>query len=661
MAVDAVLEQTVEPSGDHEWVRMRVRYAVDPGDECSAGIVDLKRAALDDRGRVQFEGDLVVRRPRDGAVDTRRLLVVAANRGRAAWSPFGDGFLDHLGWSVAWVGWQWDVLPGPDMVGLSAPEALGADGRPLAGQVRVEIVSDAPLADRALSDPTGAFARYAAADVDEPAAVLTERTWIGDDRRVIDRARWHFARDVGGRPEPDDEHVWLEGGFRPHVYYEVIYTTRVCPVAGVGLLAFRDAGSFLRYGTAGEGNPCAGRYDHAIAHGASQSGRFMRGWLFEGLNRDEAGRQVYDGVQVDVAGGRRGECNHRYPQPALMYPAGFSTRPPFTTDDDTGGPGLLDRQRRRGDVPKVVFTDAAWEYWLGDAALNHVDPTGSVDLADPPDVRHYFFAGIDHFGGMRDLKRGLPVANRPNTTDAGLLRRAAFVQLAAWVCDGVEPPPSQVPRLADGTAVRRRAVIEAMAALPGLTRPDPDALPAVWTTDLGPDAGRGVGRWPAVLGAAFPDLVSAVDGDGNEVAGIRLPEVAVPVGTHTGWNVRAHTDGLPDTLYPRCGTWLPFAATAAERERSGDPRPSIEERYRDRDDYEHRVREWAESLVTARFLLPGDVAAAVAAALATYDEAVRTGVRDEGVDADGRDGRRSRAAGDVHASRLEPTGAADRP
>src|SRR5262249_21518813 len=152
-----------------------------------------------------------------------------------------------------------------------------------------------------------------------------------------------------------------------------------------------------------------------------------RGWLYEGVNRDEAGRVVYDGAQVDVAGGRRGECNQRCAQPALVYPAGFSTLPPFATDYGDGSPGLLDRQRSRGGVPRIVFTNAAWEYWLGDAALTHVDPTGSSDLTDPDDVRHYYFAGIDHYGHMPNLKDGLPVTNRPNITDAGLLRRSAFV------------------------------------------------------------------------------------------------------------------------------------------------------------------------------------------------------------------------------------------
>jgi hypothetical protein len=620
MGVDAVLERTVERHDRDELTRMRVQHSVDPADEANAGIVDLDRAAVDADGRVRFEGDLWVRGPAGGAPDARRLLVVAANRGGAAWTPFGERFLADLGWAVAWVGWQWDVVPGPGLVGIDAPVAIGADRRPIAGQVRVEVLSDRAIPHRILSDPTGTFTPYAAADVDEPGAVLTERRWIGDARTVIDRSRWRFARDVDGTPVPDDEYVWLEGGFRPHVYYEVVYTTRVCPVAGAGMLAFRDAGSFLRYGSQAEGNPCAGRFDHAVSFGASQSGRFMRGWLYEGLNRDEAGRQVYDGAHVEVAGGRRGECNHRYAQPALMYPAGFSTLPPFATDDPTGGAGLLDRQRRRGGVPRVVFTNAAWEYWLGDAALTHVDPTGSVDLPDPGDVRHYFFCGIDHIGGlMPDFKAGLPVGNRPNPADAGLLRRAAFANLEAWVCDDVEPPSSAVPRIDDGTAVPRREVLTALQGLPGLTVADPDALSAVWETDLGPGASEGVGRWPAVLGAAYPDLVSAVDADGNEVAGVRVPELAVPVATHTGWNIRERTEGLPDALYPRVGTWLPFALTEAERIERGDPRPSIAERYRDRDDYEQRVRAAACDLVARRFLLPDDLEESVAAALAAYD------------------------------------------
>lgn len=621
MSVEQVIAATVECGSGHEIHRLRVRYAVDPGTSANRGIVDLDRATQDADGRVRFVGDIWVRLPAEGGPDRRRLLVVAANRGRAGSAPFGDRFLAGRGWTIAWVGWQWDIEPGPGLVGITAPDPLDETGNPIVSQVRVEILSDTWIADRVLSDPTGRFTPLAAADVDEPDAVLTERTWPGGVRRTIPRSRWRFARDDRGQPVPDDSYLWLEGGFRPHRYYEVVYTTKVCPVGGAGILAFRDAGAFLRHGTALDGNPAAGRVDHVVAYGASQSGRFIRSWLFEGRNLDENGRLVYDGVQADVAGGRRGECNQRCAQPALMYPAGFGCLPPFATADPHGA-GLLDRQHRVGGVPKVVLTNAAWEYWLGDAALTHIDPAGERDLADADNVRNWFFAGVDHYGHMPDLKNELPVANPPNRTDGTLLRRAAFANLEGWVVEGTEPPPSRVPSLAERTAIPRRAVLAAMRRIPGVILPDDDALPALWQVDLGSESDTGVARWPAKLGAAWPDLVSAIDEDGNETAGIRLPEIAVPVATHTGWNPRIAPDDLPATLYPRCGWWLPFPPTEAERVLTDDPRPSIAARYRDRDDYEHRARAAAARLVESRHLLADDIEAAVQAALATYDAAV---------------------------------------
>jgi hypothetical protein len=384
MTVEGLTITAVEPHGDtHEAVTATVAYAVDPALPANQGIVDLDRVATGADGLVRFDGDVRILRPRDGG-GNGRLVLVAANRGRALGAPSGEGRLLADGWTVAWCGWQWDVQPAAGMVALAAPEATD-NGTPVGSPVRIEILTDAPLADHALADRTGAF---------------------------------------------------------------------------------RDLGSFLRHGGAGGGKS----HTHAIASGGSQSGRFLRQWLSEGLNLDEVGRQVFDGALVEVAGGRRGEVNHRGAQPALMYPVGFSTLPPFAHGD------LLARQRTAGGVPRVVFTNAAWEYWLGDAALTHVD-TASADLPEVDEVRSYFFAGVDHYGGLMSYKTGLPIANPPNPLDAGLLALAAFENLVAWACDGVEPPPSRLPRVTDGSATTRASALAAMPAVPHATLADPGALP----------------------------------------------------------------------------------------------------------------------------------------------------------------------------------------
>ena len=223
-------------------------------------------------------------------------------------------------------------------------------------------------------------------------------------------------------------------------------------------------------------------------------------------------------------------------------------------------------------------------------------------------------------------KADLPVANRPNPLDAGLLARAAFDNLVRWVCDGTPPPPSRVPRVIEGTAVTRADALDAMPDIPGATLPDADVLPALRVIDLGPDADKGVARWPAQTAEAYPDLVSAVDADGNEVAGVRLPALAVPLGTHTGWNPRRPAGALPATLYARCGSFWPFARTEEERLRSGDPRPSLAERYEGRDDYLAKVDAVVAALVADRLLLADDAPTATRAAARLWDElAAETG------------------------------------
>jgi hypothetical protein len=631
-------------AGPYERIDGVVRFAVDPAHPANALIVDLERAARGADGRVHFPADFTVLQPADPARAARCLLYNVANRGRrvipgsrAPVSPEptarihpGDGFLLRRGWTIAWCGWQWDVVRGPALIGLEAPQALDDAGRPIQGQVTVQFQPNDLIRDHLLADR--AHTPYPAADVDDPDAVLTVRDWLDGERTVIPRGRWRFARDVDGRPRPDDTHVWLEGGFAPGKVYEVVYRTRICPVVGTGLLATRDFVSFLRYAGTDAGNPCAGALAHMLAQGASQSGRFLRHFLYLGLNVDEAGRQVFDGMLPHVAGAHRGEFNHRFAQPSVQATRGFGQLPPFADEPQTGPDGerhegLLARPRAVGGVPRIFYTNTAAEYWpgdcsRGDASLLHTDLAGTRDVEPPPEVRVYYFAGTQHGPGQLPPPERTPDGTRGvhlfNVVDFSTLLRAAIVNLERWVTAGEEPPPSAFPRLADGTAVPIRRVLEAFRAFPSVTLPDPDLLPASRRLDLGPEAERGVGRYPPVLGAPYPSFVAAVDADGNEVAGIRLPDVAVPVATVTGWNPRHPDIGGAGQIVWMQGSTLPFPATRAERERTGDPRPAIAERYADEADYLARARAVAEELARRRYLLPEDVELAAQLALQRY-------------------------------------------
>jgi hypothetical protein len=471
--------------------------------------------------------------------------------------------------------------------------------------------------------------------VDDPEAILTVREHPTAERRTIARERWRFAREVDGRPVADDSYVWLAGGFQPGLMYEVVYRTRVCPVVGTGLLAVRDCTSFLRYGSAEAGNPCAGQVDYAYGFGISQCGRFLRQYLYDGLNLDEAGRQVFDGLIPHVAGARRGEFNHRFAQPSAQHALGFGHLFPFASDDQTDQvthltDGLLRRQRALGGVPKIFTTNTSSEYWRIDCSLIHTDPAGTVDLEPPPEERIYMIAGHRHGPGALPLSgvdaplpNGARTADPQTVVDGSPVIRAFLINLDRWVSQGVGPPASAFPRLADGSAVPRERVLDRVAGIPGVTPLDRALLPTLSRIDLGADASRGVGAFPAATGAPYPSYVSDVDADGNEVAGIRTPEVSVPVGTHTGWVTRHRATGGAGQLVDMLGLTSPLAATAAERARRDDPRPSIEERYRGREDYAARARAAAEQLAAERYVVAEDVEVLVAIALERYDAFAR--------------------------------------
>lgn len=597
MAVETVAVHSVLPYRDrpYEWVTATAAFAVDPDHRANAGIVDLELAPRGDDGLVRFDADVRILRP--AGRGSGNLLFVVANRGLLGAMPFslragedfadiavpspGDGFLLDRGWTIAWCGWQWDITRGPARLGLTAPEAAVEPG-----WMRVEWRADKASDDHPLSDTmpgTGGlfqFADYPTADLDDPSAVLTVRTAPDGPETHIDRATWRFT---------DATHVALDGGFRPFHWYRLVYRSTRTPVVGCGLLAIRDFVSHLRAGPGVE---------HTFGYGVSQSGRLLRQFLWDGLNVDESGGQVFDGVFSRIASGARGEFNHRYAQPSVTQVSGFGNMPPF---DSTG---LLSRQRARGGVPKVMFTNSASEYWRGDGALVHVDPVTGADLPEDDDVRAYLVAGSDHFGTSR-FKAVLPAANPVHRCDPTPVLRALLVALQAWVRDGAAPPASRVPRREDGTAVDRATVLK---SFPHAARPDPAALPVARRVDLGPEADAGVGRWPVRLGAPLVDLVSAVDDDGNEIAGVRLPAVALPAAAYTGWNPRRPVDGLPDVLYERLGSKVALPPG----------RPPVTERFATRADYATALRAVAAELVAQRLLLAQDVEVVVTAALTQY-------------------------------------------
>jgi len=456
-------------AGAYERIDGVVHFAADPAATANEAIVDLDRAPRNAAGLVEFEADFCILQPVDADRGSGSLLLDVLNRGGkpavrflnravlpATPSPEilpGDGFLMSRGWTIAWCGWQWDVVRSPVLLGLDAPQALDGAGNPIQGQVMVQFQPNAPLRDRLLADRI--HQPYPAADMDQPDAELAVREWPLGERQVIPRQRWRFARDVDGRPESDGTRVWLDGGFEAGKVYEVIYHTGICPVVGTGLLATRDFVSYLRYGEASTGNPSAGRITRTFGFGVSQSGRFLRHFLYTGLNLDEAGRQVFDGLHVHIGGGRRGQFNQRFGQPSDASTHGLGHRFPFAADDQldpfTGRQdGLLRRQRAKGGVPKIIATNTSAEYWRGDACLLHTHINGLADVEPGDEMRAYLFAGTQHGGGALPLNSTNPLdgsrgVHSFNVVDYSPLTRAALINLERWVTANQAPPPSAHP------------------------------------------------------------------------------------------------------------------------------------------------------------------------------------------------------------------------
>ena len=622
--------KTFAETGAYERIEGVLTYAVDPNNAANRAIVDLQYAPVDDTGRLRFRSDFTLVAPKDPSLGNGRAIIEVVNRGRRRTIAFfnrgptpsidsdaipdGDGFLLRHGYSVLSIGWQWDVYRSDALLGLEAP-AIRIDGSPVTGQACVEMRPNANEVTRLLANRE--HRPYPVADVADTSAMLLVRDWEDGPDAIIPRSQWHF---------PDVEHISLEGGFLPGKIYYAIYTATNPVVVGCGMLAVREAATWLRQ--PGDSKLAPGGYERIYGHGVSQCGRLLRHLVYLGLNLDENGRTVFDGLLPHVAGGRMGEFNHRFAQPSCQSNPGFGHQFPFA-DNECADPlteqddGLLRRLRELNAVPKIIYTNSSAEYWRGDGCLAQIDTIRGVDLEPAKETRHYLFAGTQHLPGAPELMSGLGPdgatgRNPYNAVDYIPLLRAALVNLDRWVTDGIEPPASQHPRLDDGTAVLQADYLSGLPSIPDQTIPDRSRLWRIREIDVGPESGRGIATYPVTEGREYPCLVSAVDADGNELAGVRLPDLTVPVGTHTGWNLRHPDTGAPEQLMSMQGSTHWFAAVEAQRV-PGDPRPSVVERYADRDDYARRVKEAAQTLVGARYLLDEDVELVVQSCLERYD------------------------------------------
>jgi hypothetical protein len=610
-------------AGAYEKLEGRVFLTLDPEDPGNARVVDLDKAPRRQDGRVEYVADFYILRPIDPRRGNGTALVEVPNRGGKAMvryfnrgatgsrnpvaaADLGDGFLMRRGFSLVWIGWQHDVPPDPELLRLH-PQWATAVESPIEGLVRADEV----FAERQLTLSLGhrGHLAYPASDPAGPRNVLTVRDTRLGERRVIPRDQWSFARCDDGEPAPDPRFICLPAGFEPGKIYEAVYVTREPAIVGLGQTALRDFVSYLKHHPE---SPVAAK--RAIGFGVSQTGRFLRQFLYQGFNVDLEGRPAFDGLLVHTAGAGRGSFNHRFGQPsrdahrfsAFWYPTDVF---PFTgtvqKDPDTGlEDGLLALLAGSPAMPRIFFTNSGYEYWGRAASLIHISVDGSRDVPPGPNVRIFHFASAQHFVGSFPPQ---PRQSLYNTNPANFFffLRGLLAALDDWVAHGVEPPASAFPSIAAGTLAPPAEL--SAPKIPGVESPPPPHQ--AHRVDYGPRfRGQGiVDLQPPRVGSAFPVLVPQVDGDGNEVGGLRLPEIAVPLATYTPWNLRPPEIGAPDEMADFVGAFLPFPRTRAEREASGDPRLSLEERYASRSEYLGRYTEAAIELVSRRYLLAEDL------------------------------------------------------
>ncbi len=602
------------------------RGELDPERAENRGIVNLDRAPRNARGRVEYRCDIFILRPADPARGNGRLLYEVNNRGRKMLfanlcggaagndlknrAEFGDALPLRLGFTLAWSGWDATVNRADAALGLSAPAPLAA-GRAVTGRVRDQFVAGTR------PDSPGEFFRlsYAAATRDRSLARLTRRRRQADPAEPEPAEDWEFV---------DERRVRLLPAGRtpePGTLYDFTYLARDPVPLGIGLAATRDVVSHLRYGpeTMALGHhsgsktiPLLGRpMSHALGFGISQAGRYLRDHIAQGFNRDEAGRRVFDGVLAHTAGIGRVFLNQPFAQPFRTntqhedheFPENeFPFSPAAATDPLTGREGAL--LRGDGSDPLLIQTNTSTEYWQKGASLLHTDPQGERDLALPEGVRLYLIAGTQHGGRPGSPRDRGPAANLRNPHNPMPALRALLVALDEWVVSGRPPPPSAVPSLADGSLVPPDAT--GFPELPGVAV-------ARRTNTVAPPGDRAA---PGLAGHTYRCLVCRVDEDGNEIAGLRLPDVAVPRGSYTGWNL--YRAPYPEgELADRDGSFIPFAKSAAERLEKSDPRRSLDERYPDRAAYVAAVERVVAALLAQRLLLPEDAAGYLAQARGT--------------------------------------------
>ncbi len=611
-------------AGVYERINGRVYFAVAVANLHNKRIVDLANAVNLKNGEVEFSADFIAVRPKDPHKGNGSMILENPNRGHSRiislvdggnWNvanDAGDAWLLRNGFTIVSLGWQWDAV-GDDALRLYAPIAK-ENGRTITGLLRGDLMPfkempEVPLGHLITGNMGGS--EYPVASPDDPRNVLSVRDSREAPRTIISRSEWQFAHTVDGKLVASDRHIHLNGGFHPGKIYEYVYVVADPVVAGLSFAAVRDFASYTKHAP-----DAIAPAQRIYGEGISQNGRFLRNFLYDGFNADEDGRIALDGVLAHVAGAGRGSFNYRFAQPSrdaqptssIFFPTDIF---PFTDEPETDpvtneSSGLLDRATAENVVPKIFFSNTSYEYWGRAAALIHITADGRKDMPISDNVRIYHFTGLQHFPGPWPPAKGEGdlLGQQPESPlPIRYFWRAMITNMDAWVRSNISPPPSSYPKIADGTLVPLHEY--AFPSIPGVNKPH--EANAGTRLDFGPNWRDGIlSIQPPKVGEPFPVMVPQVDADGNERDGVRLPEITVPLATFASWNLRDPSIGAPDQRVSFEASYIPFPKTAADRQKAGDPRKSIEERYTSREDYMTRYASAVDDLVKQRWVLPED-------------------------------------------------------
>ena len=639
--VDVLNGKTFGEAGSYERITGRVYFSLAVADAHNRRIVDLDKAVNLKDGVVEFSADFVAVRPKDAAKGNGSMILEVPNRGHPRitglveggnWdvsADAGDAWLLRSGFTVVSLGWQWDAA-GDDSLRLYAPIAQ-ENGKTITGLLRGDlmpsrVMQEIPLGHLILGNIGGS--EYPVAAPDDSRNVLTVRDSRNAKRVTIPRSQWQFAHTVDGKLTPSDRHIHLNGGFQPGKIYEYVYVVAHPVVAGGGFAVIRDFASYAKHASDAV-TPAARVYGEGI----SQNGRFLRDFLYQGFNADEEGRIALDGVLAHVAGAGRGDFNYRFAQPSrdaqptssVFFPTDIF---PFTDQQETDPithekRGLLDRATAENVVPKIFFSNTSYEYWGRAAALIHTSADGKLDVPISPNVRIYHFTGLQHFSGPFPPAKGKDdlLGQEPQSPlPIRYFWRSMIANMDAWVRNNAAPPDSSYPKLADGTLTTLKKY--ALPAIPGVNRPH-EASEGT-RLDFGPNWRDGILSFqPPRVGEPFPALIPQVNEDGNERDGVRLPEIAVPLATYTSWNLRDPSIGAPTERVSFEASFIALPKTAADRERTHDPRKSIAERYASRDEYLRLYASAVSELVKQRWILEEDRQQLVYRGEQEWDEATK--------------------------------------